>query len=193
MSGFAELICMGDCFEFGELIAAYHPTKEAMEKVEDVLKQGDGRYSDPWQQILVAGFLTHGAIFIKSIKIEKPQKADIPDHKGPQKDLKRIAAWLLIKRGFTVEGCEVRVPGGIVDIVGTRNKERIFVECGPCRFNKPVEYLRYSNAVTGVLTRNHVLHEINKGKNWDSFLEHHKKEEERKLEESRKYIEKIFE
>lgn len=107
--------------------------------------------------------------------------------KGPQQDLKRIAAWLLKKRGFEVKGCEITASGGLVDIIGAKGEKRILVECGPCRIDKAICYLDKPDTIMWVLARDRdgaVLHEITRDKNWDSFLEFHKNEHFRLLKDA---------
>ena len=178
-----------------EYIKRYKPTSEAMDIVEDIFKQGDGRYSNPWDHITVAGFIAHDAISINTKVIKEPQEGKIPEHKGPQQDLKRIAAWLLKERGFDIKGCEVREYGSIVDIVGIKGENKILVECGPCRINKAIDYLELSNTILWILARGPkgvVLHEITRGKNWNKFMEYRKQEKDSILEKARKIMDDVF-
>jgi hypothetical protein len=159
-----------------DLKSKYKPTKEAIEFVKSVLKQDDSRYSEPWStQMTIAGFIANGAISIESEKLTEPKECEIPDYKGPQKDLKRIAARLLKDRDFVIVGCEVRVDGSVADIVASRRGERIIVECGPCRIDKPIVYLEKPNTKLWVLKRNDektfMLYMFTRGKRWDEFNE----------------------
>jgi hypothetical protein len=174
-------------------IIRYKPTPKAMEKVEEIFKQDDGRYVDPWKHIIAAGFIAHHAISITSKIIKSPKIGKIPEHKGPQKELKRIAAWLLRETGFNIKGCEIRIPGGVADMIGASKEKQIVIECGPCRIDKPIDYLENPNNILWILTRkndNVVLHEIKRGKNWKKFLKFHKKESMRLMQEA---YEKAFE
>lgn len=173
--------------ELNEYIATYQPTKKTMELVDEIFKQHDSRYVDPWSHIIVAGFIANGAISVTSEIIKEPKNDKIPHIKGPQQDLKRIAAWLLRKRGFTIKCCEMRILGGIVDVIGVNKQKQILVECGPCRIDKPIDYLEGSNNTLWVLTRkcdNIVLYEITRGKNWENFLKFHKETSIKSIQEA---------
>lgn len=163
-----------------EYVEKYKPSPEALKIVDDVLKQGDVRCSDPWMYVMVAGFITNGAISIETTDIKNPQEDKEITVKGPQEYLKRIAASLLKEKGFCIEDMEKSFSGGIVDVIGRKGNEYILVECGPCRISKPIDYLGRENVVLWVLTKKPhgiVLYEITRGENWDRFIEFHKEEQ----------------
>jgi len=96
---------------------------------------------------------------------------------------------------LTISGFEVRIRGGIVDILASKENRQIAIECGPCRVDKAIDYLEIPNTELWILTRKnkrseHILFKITRDKNWFKFLEHHRKY---KLENGRKEIEKAFE
>ncbi len=171
--------------DHAEHMKRYGATRETMDMVNDIFIQGDNRYDDFLAQASVAGFIANDALSIDSKTLKDPKSKDISDIKGPQQDLKRIAAHLLRKRGFTVQGCEISGSGGTADMVGVKGKKRILVECGPCRIDKPVCYLESPDIVLWVLTpcpTGVIFHEITRGQRWEEFLKFHK-EEERKMKE----------
>lgn len=173
--------------EYTDHMKRYGVTRAAMDTVNDIFIQNDARYEDFLSHSIVAGFIAHDALSISSQTIKDPKSEDIAYIKGPQQDLKRIAAWLLKKKGFKVKGCEISVPGGLTDLVGIRDNEQILVECGPCRINKPICYLDKPNTVLWIVKwdgKDIVFHEVSRGKNWDSFLEFHKKEHIRFLKDA---------
>jgi len=164
-----------------DFTSKYKPTKKAIDLVNDILKQYDSRYSEPWSmQTMVAGFIANDAISIKSEKLVEPSESEIPDHRGPQKDLKRIASRLLKDRGFSVDGCEVRIRGSVADMIASNKGKRIIVECGPCRIDKPVDYLEIPNTILWVLKRlderTFMLYEFTRGKRWKEFVRMKQKE-----------------
>lgn len=168
-----------------ELIFRYKPTRKALDMVDDIFTQGDIRYSDPWGRIVTAGFIANGALSLSSRILNEPETLKIPV-KGPQKELKRMAAWLLKEKGFDFR-FEVSVTGGRPDVIGTRGKERILIECGPCRIDKPIQYLETPNTVLWVLkpeSKGTVLYEISRGKRWSSFFSFHTKEQIKGLKEA---------
>lgn len=184
-----------------DYVTKYRPSQKAMDMVDEILTQRDARYVDPWSHVIVAGFIANSALSIASEVIKEPQKEEPPFLSGPQEELKRIAAWLLKKRGFEVRGCEIWAPGGRADIVGVKGNEHAFVECGPCRIDKPIEYLKKPDAVLWVLAwtgdyfmkgkeviQDVVLHEISRGKNWNSFLRFHEGERSRMMREAMKKL-----
>lgn len=175
---------------YEELFKVYNTKFETLEKMMEIFFQGDFRYLHIENEIAVSGFVDNKAIsiekeFIKETEIRK-SKMKI---KGPQKDIKQIAVGLLKKRGFKIEGFEMRIPGGIVDVLGKKEKQQIAMECGPCRIDKAIDYLEITNTELWILTRKdknseHVLYKIKKDKNWDEFLNFHKKYKMKSLKEA---------
>lgn len=180
--------------EIEELVKIYMPSKESMKIIDEIFTQGDPRYSDPWNHVAVAGFITHKAISIRSTTIIKPKEGKQIDVKGPQQDLKRIAVWLLKQKGFRVENFEKAFSGGIVDVIGKSDDEYILVECGPCRINKAIYYLNSEkNTLWVLINKPHgtVLYEITRGENWKNYHEYHKEKQIKNIQSYGKEINEL--
>ena len=53
--------------EIEELVKQFMPSGKSMERIDVVFTQDDDRrYSDPWNHVAVAGYITHKAISITS-------------------------------------------------------------------------------------------------------------------------------
>ncbi len=181
---------------YDEMFRVYNTSFATVKKMIDIFFQGDFRYLDLYREIIVAGFIDNKAISMEQeiINPEKIKKSNIKI-KGPQKDIKQIAVGLLKESGFKIEGFEIWIRGGIVDLLASKENRQIAVECGPCRIDKSIDYLEIPNTDLWILTRKnenseHILFKITRGKNWAKFLEYHKKY---KLDKGRKQIEKAFE
>lgn len=114
--------------------------------------------------------------------------------KGPQKELKAMAVELLENNGFNVEGYEIWIRGGIVDILAKKENQQIAMECGPCRIDKAIDYLEIPNTELWILPRQEIsknvtIFKIIKGENWDWVLNRKKKYV---LEETRKMVQEAF-
>jgi len=175
-----------------EYLKEYKPNKESLNIVDFVFSQNDIRYESPWDKIIVAGFITRGALNINSTRINMSEFVETKSDtsvKGPQEDLKRLASRLLEKKGFQVEGYEIPIPGGIVDVLGKKGDELIAVECGPCRIDKPIEYLKRDKMTLWIITRDNVLYEITRGKDWKKMLDFHRSHQ---IEKAREYVDQAF-
>jgi hypothetical protein len=182
---------------YDEMFKVYGTSFYTVNKMMDIFFQGDFRYLDLYRQIIVAGFIDNKAISIEQeiINPETIKKSNIKI-KGPQKDIKQIAVGLLKENGFEIKGFEIWIRGGIVDILASKEKRQIAVECGPCRIDKSIDYLEIPNTDLWILTRKnenseHILFKITRGKNWANFLEYHKKYQlEKKQKTDRKSFQK---
>jgi hypothetical protein len=164
-----------------ELFKVYNTSFDTVEKIIDIFFQGDFRYLNLHKEIVVSGFIDNKAICIEqeNVKINVPEKPRMII-KGPQKDIKQAAIELLENNGFEINGFEIQIRGGIVDILASKENRQIAMECGPCRVDKAIDYLEIPNTELWILTRKnksseHILFKITRGENWFNFLEHHKK------------------
>jgi site-specific recombinase XerD len=173
--------------EIEELVKRYMPSEESMKMIDEIFTQRDGRYSDPWSHVTVAGFITHEAISITSETIANSKENKEIKVRGPQQKLKRIAVWLLKQRGFEVESFEKAFSGGIVDVIGRKDGKYILVECGPCRINKAIDYLSSENNILWILTEKPnaiVLYEIRRGEKWKSYFQYHEEEQMKSIQKN---------
>ncbi len=105
-----------------------------------------------------------------------------------------MAVELLENNGFNVEGYEIWIRGGIVDILAKKENQQIAMECGPCRIDKAIDYLEIPNTELWILPRQEIsknvtIFKIIKGENWDWVLNRKKKYV---LEETRKMVQEAF-
>lgn len=178
-----------------DLFEIYNTSFETVKKVMGMFFQDDFRYLNLYDEIMVAGFIDNKAISIKkgNFKEEEIKKSKMK-MKGPQQDLKQVAVRLLKERGFEIKGFEVGIRGGIVDLLASKENQQIAVECGPCRVDKAIEYLKIPNTILWLLTRKnekseYVLFEIKRDENWDEFFKRH---ENYKMKSTKKAVEKAF-
>ncbi len=174
-----------------------HP--ESLEKARDIIfdifTQGKWDYIDTINQEIATIFIYRDAVSVKSETLNG-ENIDGKDIHGPQKEMKALAIKLLKDRGFKVFAIEKGFEGGIVDVLGGRGKERIAVECGPCRISKLVDYLWRENTTLWVIKPSgsgYILYEFNRGKHWDNAIELYEKWRMKELERLRVKVNKAFE
>ena len=165
---------------------------EAIQKVRDIFQQGDGRYENPENAVLVSQFIEN-----KAIKIEKKILTDIEVSekesegvRAPQQIYKVIGKRLLENLGYESIIFEVSIPGGRVDILAeSKNKETIAVECCSCRIDKAIDFLKegfvlwilsYGN---GPIVKELPLYIVKKGENWDPYFREYENKMNRILKE----------
>lgn len=148
--------------------------------VDSVFSQGDSRYFDSYSQTLVASFLESDAICVEKCSIKFYRKFECEEFEkidGPQENLKKIAIFWLKKNGFKIIGFERWLAGGKVDILASKSNLTIAVECGPCRIDKPIDYLREENTELWIITNywgeGPALHTVRRGPNWDKIIKIH--------------------
>ncbi len=163
--------------------------------VFDIFTQGKWDYIHTINQEIAANFIYKGAVLIKSEDLDKCATNTKNIH-GPQKEMKALAIKLLKKRGFKVLAIEKGFNGGIVDVLGGRGKERIAVECGPCRISKFIDYLWRENTALWVIKpagNKYILYEFKRGEWWNKAIELYEKMRKEELERHRVIVNKAFE
>ena len=179
-----------------ELKKAYKASDKTIKKVEEIFLQGDYRYTDVWNNIIVAGFIDNGAIKIDKIEekiIKKPNKEEIDEIKNPQRAFKFYAKQIAEERGFIIKEYEPSVCGGKGDILAVNRNKELIIECCSCRINKAIDYLSRPKTILWVLLR-HIagdkitIFQLSRGKNWIEFNDNH---ENYMMDKMRQAIEKL--
>jgi len=179
-----------------ELKKAYKASDKTIQDVMADFPQGDHRYFDPWESVILAGFLDNNAIDVKEIEEklpEKPNKSDLAKIKGPQKIFKFYASKIAEKQGFKVKEYEPSASGGKADILAFKKGEMLLIECCSCRISKAIDYLSIKNTILWLMlkeTKNGkiTIFEFSKGENWKNFKNFH---EEYMMNQTTKYYEKL--
>ena len=92
---------------------------------------------------------------------------------GPQKHQKKLACEILRKKGGKDIGYEIWFYAGRVDVLGKLKEKTIAIECGPCRINKAIDYLRKENTELWIVTsffKEATLTIVKRGPNWNKIL-----------------------
>jgi len=131
--------------------------EEALDIVYNILNQGDGRYNDPKNEVLLADFIINDAILLEEKEIpniKEPTKEDLQKLFGVQIYAKYIAKVLLKEIGFKDSEIffERSFFGSRPDILAESTTKLIPIECYSCRINKIIDYLSRTDEVW-VLTR----------------------------------------
>lgn len=166
-----------------ELKKAYKTKDETIKKVIEIFQQGDYRYSDLWDAIVVAGFIDNKAINMKKIEEKVPNnlnKEELEEIKGPQKIFKLYAKKIAEKRGFKLKEYEPLILGGKADVLAFNKDKRLLIECCSCRISKAIDYISSQNTILWVMLRDIIgdkitIFEFSKDKNWQNFSDHHNK------------------
>ncbi len=158
-------------------------SEENIDLIEDIFQQGDARYVDNDSAIVVAYFLENKGIKIENDKISGvyyPSENDLKNIRGPQQFYKFLGKKHLEGRGYEVIGFEIPIHGGRTDILAENSSknETVAVECGPCRTDKAIEYLRKENTILwvislsekGSLDKEIPAFIIERGPNWDKCI-----------------------
>lgn len=171
--------------------------------IEDIFQQGDPRYEDFDNALMVATFLQGDAI-----KITKEWVTDIEvtnkEMKGvtsPQQDYKVIARRLFEKKGYEFAGYEVSIHGGRVDILAKKNNEILAVECCACRINKAIHVLERENTVLWILSYNIgefpikklPLYIVKRGPNWGKYSEKYNQYRNKRFKGIKSPLERLYE
>lgn len=110
---------------------------------------------------------------VEPIDVPKEALAKI---KPPQKMHKYLALKILEDFGGKLIGFERLISGGRVDILAKLDGKTIAIECGPCRVNKAIDYLRNDNTelwlISNWLDAAQFIR-IQRGPNWDKELQKH--------------------
>ena len=131
--------------DLNELKKAYKATDDTIREVIDIFERGDYRYTDPWNAIIVAGFVDNDAIKIEKETIKwlnDPSEEELSKINPPQQFYKFIGKKFLEEKGYHVIGFEVAFYGGKVDILAEKSSkdETVAVECRSCRISKAIDY-----------------------------------------------------
>ncbi len=154
--------------------------KEALEVIDNILKQGDNRYNDIEKEVFLAKALLNKMVFLEEKempKIKKPKEDDLQRMGHVQKDEKYIAKALLKQKEFQDNEIffERRFLGSQPDVLGEKKDVIIPVECCSCRVDKIITYLPESEEIW-IITREFSNEKMKwfvfkKGPNWEKFLE----------------------
>lgn len=169
---------------------AYGTSIKTAERVRDIFVQGDVRYSDPWSEVAVAGFVDNKAITISKKRLDAiSTKSDV---RGPQKEMKNVAINVLKRSGYEIEAIECGFMGGIVDVLAKKDNSIVAVECGPCTVRKAIDYLKRDSSALWIIRPNRGLYDlfvIKRGKERGRFIAKHEKYQ---LGSAKSCIEKAF-
>lgn len=177
-----------------ELKRAYKATDETIREVIDVFEQGDYRYTDPWNAVIVAGFVDNEAIKIEKeiIKlIDNPSEKELSKIKPPQQFYKFIGKKFLEERGYNPLGFEFAFSGGKVDILAEKpsKDETVVVECCSCRISKAIDYLKKEKTILWIISRAEtpnstrlILHIVKRGQNWNKYLKIHQNYQKKQMD-----------
>lgn len=146
--------------------------------VINILTHQDRRYLDPKSADEVAEFINDKAITLETQDILEFRESLTSSSKdleiwGPQEREKYLATKLLNSLGGEVLNYEVRIRNGIVDALGKLNGKTIKIECGPCRIDKAIHYLREENSELWVIAsffEEATLTILKRGPNWDKKI-----------------------
>lgn len=130
---------------------------EAMTLVYNILNQGDSRYNDPENELILANFIIDEAISLEEREIpfiEDPKENGSMFQFEVQWAEKYIAKNLLKLDGFKDDEIffERRFLGSQPDVMAESQNKIILVECCSCRISKMLSYLPEAEEVW-ILTR----------------------------------------
>jgi len=181
--------------DLSQLKKVYKANDQTIRKVIDIFQQGDYRYTDPWNAIIVACFIDGNAItmerkeeMIPNLKHEKNNKI-----KGPQEIFKLYAKQIAEKKGFVIKGYEYSFSGGKTDVFAVKNKTKLAIECCSCRISKAIDYLNEPNTLLWVMLRDIkdkiIFFEFSRGQNWSDYNKFHNEYMESQI---RKHYDRLF-
>ena len=185
--------------ELIELKNSFKANDFTIRKLNDIMVQEDYRYTDPWSNVITASFLDNKAVILRNFEfgIPKVEENKINLIPGPQKKFKLYAVKLAENMGFKVCSFEGHVRGGIVDILATRNRQKLFIECCSCRIDKIIEYLSIRNSILWVMLRDIEdrirIFEFGRGPNWRTFKRFYDKYMEESIQKNYEKLSKNFE
>jgi len=151
--------------------------EELIHFIISIFTNWDNRYTISTAN-LVALFIRKNAILIQKeplISISDPTKEELTHIVGPQEQTKHIAMKILDSLGAKLIGFERRFPGGIVDVLGRENGKTFAIECGPCRIDKAIAYLREKNTELWLIdgpysNAESTFHRVIRGPCWDKTI-----------------------
>lgn len=146
--------------------------------IEEIMSQGDCRYFDRHYSKVIAQFIKNNAI--KVIKEEIKTNNVITDKefkkiKGPQKIYKYFILKYLLSKGYELISFERLYPGGRVDLAMKKEDRLLLIECGPCRIDKAIDYLKIENSSLIIVDLDSeegklIIFTFERDKNWDSSI-----------------------
>jgi len=145
------------------------------DKILDLFTQSDSRYFHPDLAASVSAFVKAGAILIQKQACVDPIETNIHVVK-PQVETKKLAISAIKREGAELVGFERTVPGGKVDVLARASDKNILIECGPCRIDKAINYLREKDTelwlIAGpYLNAESTFYKVTRGANWNSVIE----------------------
>lgn len=159
--------------------------KEAQSILFNILNQGDSRYDDPREELILANFLLNGAISLEKRWVENVNNSE-SKVRGVQKNEKNFAKGILKKEGFLEEEIflERMFNGSRVDVLAETNNKIILVECCSCRVDKIRNFLTKPNTEVWVIIRDEFseIYLFKRGLNWHLVKDF----EEKRLQELKK-------
>jgi hypothetical protein len=149
--------------------------------IEDIFAQGNTRYYDPEEIMILNKFIKREAIVITTHVIPKVKEAtqlELSKIRKPQQHMKYLALKILKKEGatttqFPFEQLHLRCRA---DIIAKNDGKTIAIECGPCRISKALQYLDNKNTELWIITNylnNQSFHKIRRGPNWNAIKQKH--------------------
>lgn len=162
--------------------------------VFDVFTQGKRQYIESTDQEIAANFINMKGVSVRSESLDA-ENVKIGRIRGPQKKMKAMAIKLLKERGFRVLSIERGFEGGVVDVLGGRGRERLAVECGPCRISKLIDYLWRDKTTLWIIKpdgKEYILYEFSRGENWDKAKKFYNHWSMSELEKARVLVNKAF-
>ena len=145
----------------------FYNIEEAQKAIFDILNQGDSRYDNPKEELVLANFLLEGAISLEKTINEDTRLNKV---RGIQANEKRFAMGVLKQEGFKEEEIflEVMFQGSRVDVLAEKRDKIILVECCSCRVDKIRDFLTISNTEVWVIIRDELseVYRFKRGLNW---------------------------
>ena len=185
-------------------------TEEIDDWIVNNIVQNDARYDiDPAGRQILSFFILNNGIIIKEKiipQIKKPSDKDLMDIQKPQEIDKYIAIKLLEKKKIHKEQIRVEYPfyDRRVDVYAKNGEKQILIECGPCSFQKVLEYTEEPNTEMWLLTMGASPWEtvlikygkmqwfiFKKGPNWKKCYKKYQEFLDEKMEKIRKHIDKL--
>jgi hypothetical protein len=140
-----------------------------------IFTQNDSRYYYPKLAANLLAFVKTGAILIQKQACVDPIETDIRIVE-PQVETKKLAISAIKREGAELVGFERTVPGGKVDVLARVSDKNVLIECGPCRIDKAINYLREKDTelwlIAGPYSNSEsTFYKVTRGANWESIVE----------------------
>src|SRR3989338_8068578 len=177
-----------------ELKKVYKATDDTIREVIDIFEQEDYRYTDPWNAIIVAGFVDNDAIKIEKEMIKlvnNPSEEELSKIKPPQQFYKFIGKKFLEEKGYNPLGFEFAFSGGKVDILAEKpsKDETVAVECCSCRISKAIDYLKKEKTILWIISRTEtplstelMIYIVKRGRNWNKYIRIYQKYQKKQMD-----------